>query len=98
MKKAVMLFLAAVILMTSSSCLYIDVQYPMDDDYTNTELGRKTGKASMYSVLGLVSWGNAGSKAAAEAGGVKVLKHADQQYFAVFWPFYQRWTTVIYGD
>lgn len=86
----------AVVLLTG--CAYTKIQIPMDKDFQNTELGSKEGSSSAQTVLYLVSWGNAGTKAAAENGDIKVIKHADRRIFSVLFGFYTRITTVVYGD
>jgi hypothetical protein len=48
--------------------------------------------------LWLVSWGDAGYAAAAENGGIKVLKHADQRTLQVLFGLFTRWRVVVYGD
>jgi hypothetical protein len=73
-------------------------QSPLDVDFDNTTLGSKIGKSSIYSVLWLVTWGDGGTKAAAEDGGIIVIKHADVETHIVLFGVYSRITTVVYGD
>ena len=80
------------------SCAYTDIQMPMDKNYNNTELGTKEGKSSTHTVLFLLSWGDSGTKKAAENGDIQVIKHADRQVFSFLFGLYTRLTTVIYGD
>ena len=66
--------------------------------FDNTDLGTKTGRASAQSALWMVAWGNAGTKAAAENGGIKVIKHADSEVLSVLFGLYSKSTTIVYGD
>jgi hypothetical protein len=79
-------------------CAYMHTQAPLDIDFDNTSLGSKTGKSNIYSVLWLVSWGDGGTKAAAEEGGITVIKHADIETYVILFGLYARITTVVYGD
>ncbi len=81
-----------------SGCIYMDVQRPLGTEFNKTELGTKTGQASCHSVLWLFAWGDAGTKAAAENGGIKIIHHADTKVFSVLFGLYSRVTTVAYGD
>ena len=54
--------------------------------------------ASNKSLLWLVAWGDAGTKAAAENGNIKVIRHADSRFFSVLFGLYTEVTTVVYGD
>lgn len=83
---------------TSSGCVYADVTSPLDIDLNRTELGSKTGESSAHSVLWLVAWGDSGTKAAAEDGGLKQINHADRKVFSLLWGLYSRVTTVAYGE
>ena len=98
MKKLIQITILAVPLLFGSGCLYTDIQMPMDKDFDKTELGVKEGRASSHTVLYLVSWGDSGSKAAANDGKVKVIRHADRQVFSILFGLYTKITTVAYGD
>ena len=78
-------------------CVYSSVTIPLDTDLQNTELGDKSGESSIYSVLGLISWGDSGTKAAAENGGISTLTHADQHYFSILGFVFVEQTTIVYG-
>ena len=71
---------------------------PLDVDVQGTRLGEKTGESSAASILGLVAWGDASIDAAARAGDIQVIQHADHRYFSLLGPLFQRYTTVVYGD
>jgi hypothetical protein len=86
------------ILAIGPGCAYMNVQSPLDTNFESTELGAKEGRSDSYSILWLVAWGDAGTRAAAERGGIKVIRHADRQVKAVLFGAYTRITTVVYGD
>jgi hypothetical protein len=79
-------------------CAYMHAQRPLDMNYDNTSIGSKIGKSHTYSVLWLVSWGDGGTKAAAEDGGITVIKHADIEVYVILFGIYARVSTVVYGD
>ena len=81
-----------------SACAYTSIQMPMDTNFDQTQLGSKEGRSHTTTILYLVSWGNGGTKAAAENGGITVIHHADRQVFSTMFGFYTRITTVVYGD
>lgn len=88
--------LAAAVML--SGCLYAHVLTPYDTDLNKTVLGPKTGKATMYSVLGLVAWGDASTEAAAKEGGLTVVNQMDREFLNVFFGFYTSATTIVYGE
>lgn len=81
-----------------SGCIYSNVQRPLGTEFNKTELGDKTGRSSSYSVLWLVAWGDAGTKAAADEGKIRVIRHADLQVFSLLFGLYSKVSTVVYGD
>jgi hypothetical protein len=87
-----------ILALVTSGCVYMKVQRPHDKNYERTELGSKIGKSELKSILWLFAWGDAGTKAAAENGGITVIKHADVEYYVVLLGLYTRITTVLYGD
>jgi hypothetical protein len=100
MKRSVLSVMTGIMILTflTSGCVYMKVQRPHDKDYALTELGDKVGKSELKSFLWLFAWGDAGTKAAAENGGIKVIKHADVEYYVIMLGLYTRITTVLYGD
>ena len=82
----------------ATGCAYTRIQRPFDMDFNQTDLGSKEGRSHTYTVLWLVSWGDAGTRAAAEDGDIKVIKHADVEYYSLLFGLYTRVTTVLYGD
>lgn len=81
-----------------NGCAYTRIQVPLDRDFDRTELGDKVGRSHTRTVLWLVSWGDAGTRAAADNGGIRVIRHADRQVYAILFGLYTRVTTVVYGD
>ena len=57
-----------------------------------------SGKACDRSVLFLVAWGDAGTKAAATQGNIKIIRYADSEVKSVLLGLYSRVTTIVYGD
>lgn len=93
-KPIVWLLLAAL----SGGCAYMRVQRPLDENFQETRLGSKVGRSYAYSVLWLVAWGDAGTKAAADHGGISVIQHADREVLLWFGGAYTRIATIVYGD
>jgi len=89
---------AALCSLSLSSCLYVNTTTPLDINLDKTHLGDKVGEASLQSVLWLVTWGDAGTKAAADNGGITQINHADRRTRVYFFGIYARYTTVVYGD
>ena len=56
------------------------------------------GRSQAHSVLWLVAWGDAGTQAAAKAGGIKTINHLDAEFFLVLVGLYSRRTTIAYGE
>jgi len=77
--------------------VYTNIQAPLDADHDETQLGTKRGVASTQNILGLVSWGDASTSAAAQNGNVSVIRHADYEFYNVF-GVYSRFTTIVRGD
>jgi hypothetical protein len=94
--KLIVATLAVAFLMTG--CLYTHILTPMDKDLDKTVLGSKTGKATMYSVLGLVAWGDASSAAAAREGKITTMNHMDLEILNIVFGIYTEATTIVYGD
>ena len=94
LRGAVLLF----ILVSLGGCAYINVKIPYDTDLDKTVLGEKVGRSHYQSVLGLVAWGDAGTKAAAEDGNMAVVNHMDREILCVLFGIYYRQTTIVYGE
>ena len=89
---------AAALIFVSSGCAYMHVQRPLDTNFSSTPLGSKEGRADSYSLLWLVAWGDAGTRAAAMQGGIKTIHYADTDMKSILLGAYTRVTTVVYGD
>lgn len=81
-----------------SGCLYVNTTTPLDINLDETRLGEKTGESSLHSIMWLVAWGDAGTRAAAENGGITQVNHADRRTRIILFGLYARQTTVVYGD
>ena len=91
-----LLRLALVALPLLSGC-FVNIKIPLDTDLDRTELGPKVGEASAQGVLWLFLWGDSGTQAAAQQGGITTITHADRQIFSVLFGVYARETTIVYG-
>ncbi|HEX9197919.1 MAG TPA: TRL domain-containing protein [Acidobacteriaceae bacterium] len=91
---AVVLVMAVVL----SGCIYAHVLSPLDTNVDRTVLGQKLGKASSFSVLGLVAWGDASTAAAAKNGGITTVNHMDREFTNIFFGVFTESTTIVYGD
>ena len=98
MKRPIQVLVCSVVFFLVNGCAYLNVQVPLDKNFNKTELGTKIGVSEAKSILWLFSWGDAGTKAAAENGGIKVIKYADKGYLTICFGLYSRITTVVYGD
>ena len=67
-------------------------------DLDRTRLGNKIGRSQWQSVLWAVAWGDAGTQAAAQQGGLTVINHADTEMFVIFFGVYASQTTILYGE
>ena len=70
---------------------------PLDIDNDQTQLGSKSGKSETFNVLGVVSWGDGSTRAAAQNGGISTIRSADYEFFSVL-GIYSRYTTIVHGD
>lgn len=98
MKRVLSMLLAAGAILGSSGCAYTNIRGPYDVNIDNTTFGAKVGRSSNYSILWLVAWGDGGYKAAADDGGITIMRHADYQFTQVLLGLYARETTIVYGD
>jgi TRL-like protein family len=89
--------LAVVLLLSLPGCVYTHITTPLDIDLQDTDLGDKTGRSEFQSVMWLVSWGDAGTEAAAMDGKITTLKHADTEILSILLGLYYRQTTIVYG-
>ncbi len=103
------IFLSALAVLTLSACTSItapfvpptgaisSIQAPLDIETSNKQIGKKRGSSSVYTILGLISIGNASYKAAAEDADITVIKGSDYSFLNVFYLF-QKTTVTVYGD
>jgi hypothetical protein len=98
MNRGITLVVLLCILLVFSGCAFVNIKAPFDTDLDKTEFGSKRGTAQAYSLLWLVSWGDASYATAAKNGDIKVMKHADQEMLQVLLGLYTRWRVVVYGD
>lgn len=98
MKKRISLVVLLAVLLALSGCAYMNVKTPFDTNLDKTVLGEKTGESNCYSILWLVSWGDAGTAAAAKNGNITTINHMDQKALCVLFGLYYRHTTIVYGD
>ncbi len=96
--KAIFRLPAMALLLLTGGCAYTNVRGPYDVNIDNTGFGSKMGRSSNYSVLWLVAWGDGSYKAAADDGGISVMKHADYQLTQYLLGLYAKQTTIVYGD
>jgi hypothetical protein len=92
------LFVTIIFSALLSGCIYTRVRVPLDIDTSQTQLGNKIGRSHAYTIAWLVTWGDAGTAAAAKNGGIKTINHLDTEYFLIFFGLYARKTTIAYGD
>ena len=71
---------------------------PLDIEFEDTKIaGTKSGRAEITCILGLFTFGDASSKAAAANGGITTIDHADYEHFNVLGIF-QKTTVIVYGN
>ena len=108
MKRLLAIVLLAGCLLSLNACLvapvvppigmvFSDLKAPLDIDYDKTAVSGKQGVSESTSILGLVALGDASASAAAEQGHIKIINHADYEYYNVL-GVYQRYRTVVYGE
>ncbi|MBE9536379.1 MAG: hypothetical protein IMF07_04290 [Proteobacteria bacterium] len=93
-----LIFAVLILAVFNSGCLYAKLKTPLDIDVSTTEMGQKTGEASIYSVLWLVAWGDASTAAAADNGDISIINHMDEELFSILFGLYTKRTTIVYGD
>ena len=98
MKSLFLIMALAITIVSASGCIYTHVTVPLSTELNKTDLGHKQGESSMYSVLWLFAWGDAGAASAARNGGITVLTHMDTDVLSILFGVYGRVTTIVYGD
>jgi len=90
----------ATIAMMGGGVLYQDTKTPMAEvSYwgPSTNSVMKKGEASYTSILGIVATGDAGLKAAMEAGGITKIHHIDQQVTNIL-GIIATYKVIVYGE
>jgi len=77
--------------------VFSQVSAPLDVDYNKTAVPAKQGTADAICILGLFAFGDASTQAAAQAGGISTIDHADYQYLNVLGIFHKT-TVIVYGN
>jgi len=98
MRPVLRMMVLALVAILLAGCLYSNITLPYGTELNRTELGHKKGTSSMYSVLWLFAWGDAGAAAAAKNGEIATLTHMDRELHSVLFGIYTRQTTIVYGD
>lgn len=91
-------FLLILLLCFTTGCLYTDIRFPLDKDLWETKLGDKVGQSANHTIMWLVSWGDAGTKKAAENGGMTKINHLDRGVQSYFFGAYTKTYTIAYGE
>ncbi len=58
----------------------------------------KSGKATVVSIAGVFTYGDASINRACEKAGITKIHHADYEDYTVFFGLYQEYTIVVYGE
>jgi len=98
MKHFFLIVVLVTTLLTANGCIYTNVTMPLSTELNKADLGNKQGESSMYSILWLFAWGDAGQASAARSGDIKVLTHMDRETQMILFGLYSRVTTIVYGD
>ncbi len=64
---------------------------------SNGEMVRQ-GKASVVSIAGLFTYGDASINRACEKGEISRIHHADYEDYTFFFGMYQKYTVIVYGE
>ncbi len=76
---------------------FSDIKAPLGVELNKTKVGSKTGEAFSESFVGLVAIGDSSLQAAAKAGDLKTIYHADYHYFNIL-GIYQKTTVIVNGE
>lgn len=98
MKQLFLMVVLATVIVATSGCIYTHVTIPLSTELNKTDLGHKQGESSLYSLVWLFAWGDAGAASAAKNGGITVLTHMDRDVLSILFGVYSRVTTIVYGD
>ena len=77
--------------------LYSNYRAPLDTGLESTIVGLKEGTASVESILGLITTGDASRRKAMENGDIQICYFADYEFRNIL-GIYAKYTTRVYGD
>jgi len=77
---------------------FTSIDAPLDIDFQATAVGKKRGESSAFSVLWIVSVGDASSAKAAQNGGISTIRSADYHFVNVLGGLFTQFTTIVRGD
>ena len=78
--------------------IFADHSAPLDTNFQNTQIaGLKMGEASVTNILGLISYGDASARAAAEDGEISRIHHSDYHFKNIL-GIWSKYTTIVYGE
>jgi hypothetical protein len=97
-KRIFLIIVLVTTILSANGCVYTNVTMPLSTELNKADLGHKQGESSMYSILWLFAWGDAGQARAAQSGGVTVITHMDREMQVILFGLYSRVTTIVYGD
>lgn len=105
MKKLLCCLSAVVLMLVISGCALTPVAPPRGAFFTAQraplfpadEIGRAVGTASSHNVLFLFGWGDCSLATAAANGKLLNVKNTEYEFYNIGF-FYQRFTTIAYGD
>lgn len=75
--------------------IYTDAKLPRS--VTDNEVGKKKGTSCAYSVLGVVAWGDASIRSAADAAGITEISAVDQDVMSILGIVYTKYCVQVSG-
>jgi len=109
--RALMLIFVCIILTSISGCsaffrapvvpptasVFTDIECPIDVNFNNTTIGPKKGMSQSVGILGLLAFGDASVKAAAQEGNITTVDHIGYKFTNILGivSFYK---TIAYGQ
>jgi len=81
-----------------SGCVYTHVLTPYDINLDKTVLGQKQGQASNQSRPVARCLGRREHCRRGQAGSITTVNHMDRGILNIFFGFYTKTTTIVYGD
>ena len=77
--------------------LFSDISAPMTTDFVGQPASQKQGEASTVGVLGLLSFGDCSTNAAARNGNLTQISYCDYSFVNIL-GFYQKFTVTAHGQ